>query len=254
MVKSPVIEVPVFPVANYLQLHKFHSKQSVRIISSFKTFDLFVLFPIIEFERNGKLVITNNEGTEENRQETEIVVFSCHACLLEAMIHTYSEATFRFVFSVFLSNTKSKSLLTANLWSRELLVRMDLLKVAEGFDGERRFQLIWTVQVSVVFLMTTLWSPFLSLRSFLDRSKMTADDWVIYIDVNEPRLVGLNQSLGLSSLQATFTLSHLQCLQLLWLFSNLVPTPGDMKKSEPGNKALGFTKRFESFACLFLYI
>ena len=115
MVKSPVIEVPVFPVANYLQLHKFHSKQSVRIISSFKTFDLFVLFPIIEFERNGKLVITNNEGTEENRQETEIVVFSCHACLLEAMIHTYSEATFRFVFSVFLSNTKSKSLLTANL-------------------------------------------------------------------------------------------------------------------------------------------
>ena len=106
-------------MANYLQLHKFHSKQSVRIISSFKTFDLFVLFPIIEFERNGKLVITNNEGTEENRQETEIVVFSCHACLLEAMIHMYSDATFRFVFSVCLavclSNTKSKSLLTANL-------------------------------------------------------------------------------------------------------------------------------------------
>ena len=99
----------------YLQLHKFHSKQSVRIISSFKTFDLVVLFPIIEFERNGKLVITNKEGTEENRQETEIVVFSCHACLLEAMIHTYSEATFRFVFSVCLSNTKSKSLLAANL-------------------------------------------------------------------------------------------------------------------------------------------
>ena len=74
-------------MANYLQLHKFHSKQSVRIISSFKTFDLFVLFPIIEFERNGKLVITNNEGMEEIRQETEIVVFSCHACLLEAMIH-----------------------------------------------------------------------------------------------------------------------------------------------------------------------
>lgn len=226
----------------------------MRIISSFKTFDLVVLFPIIEFERNGKLVITNNEGTEENRQETEIVVFSCHACLLEAMIHTNREATFRFVFSVCLSNTKSKSLLAANLWSRELLVRMDLLKVTEGFDGERRFQLIWTVQVSVVFLMTTLWSPFLPLRSFLDRSKMTADDWVIYIDVNEPRLIGLNQSLGLSAAQATFTLSHLQCLQLLWLFSNLVPTPGDMKKSEPGNKALGFTKRFESFACLFLYI
>ena len=102
-------------MANYLQLHKFHSKQSVRIISSFKTFDLVVLFPIIEFERNGKLVITNKEGTEENRQETEIVVFSCHACLLEAMIHTYGEATFRFVFSVCLSNTKSKSLLAANL-------------------------------------------------------------------------------------------------------------------------------------------
>ena len=204
-------------MANYLQLHKFHSKQSVRIISSFKTFDLFVLFPIIEFERNGKLVITNNEGTEENRQETEIVVFSCHACLLEAMIHTYSEATFRFVFSVCLSNTKSKSLLAANLWSWELLVRMDLLKVTEGFNSERRFQLIWTVQVSEVFLMTTSWSPFLSLRSFLDRSKMTANDWVIYIacatDVNEPRLVGLNQSLGLSPAQATFTLSHLQCLQ-----------------------------------------
>ena len=115
MVKSPVIEVPVFPVANYLQLHKFHSKQSARIISSFRTFDSFVLFPIIEFERNGKLVRTNTEETEEDGQETEIVVFSCHACLLEAMIHTYSEATFRFVFSVFLSNTKSKSLLTANL-------------------------------------------------------------------------------------------------------------------------------------------
>ena len=85
-------------MANYLQLHKFHSKQSVRIISSFKTFDLFVLFPIIEFERNGKLVITNNEGTEENRQETEIVVFSCHACLLEAMIQMYSEATFGLCF------------------------------------------------------------------------------------------------------------------------------------------------------------
>ena len=96
-------------MANYLQLHKFHSKQSVRIISSFKTFDLFVLFPIIEFERNGKLLITNTEGTEENGQETEIVVFSCHACFLEAMIHMYSEATFRFVFSVCLSNTKSES-------------------------------------------------------------------------------------------------------------------------------------------------
>lgn len=119
MVKSPVIEVPVFPVANYLQLHKFHSKQSARIISSFKTFDSFVLFPIIEFERNGKLVRTNTEETEEDGQETEIVVFSCHACLLEAMIHMYSDATFRFVFSVCLavclSNTKSKSLLTASL-------------------------------------------------------------------------------------------------------------------------------------------
>ena len=64
--------------------------------------------------------------------------------------------------------------------------------------------------------MTTLWSPFSSLRSFLDRSKMTANDLVIYIacaaDVNEPRLVGLNQSLGLSAAQATFTLSYLQCL------------------------------------------
>ena len=102
-------------MANYLQLHKFRSKQSARIISSFRTFDLFVLFPIIEFERNGKLVITITEGTEENRQETEIVMFSCHACLLEAMIHMYSESTFRFVFSVCLSNTKSKSLLAANL-------------------------------------------------------------------------------------------------------------------------------------------
>ena len=62
-------------MANYLQLHKFHSKQSVRIISSFKTFDLFVLFPIIEFERNGKLVITNTEGTEENGNSC--VILSC---------------------------------------------------------------------------------------------------------------------------------------------------------------------------------
>ena len=45
---------------------------------------------------------------------------------------------------------------------------------------------------------------------------MTANDCVIYVacaaDVNEPRLVGLNQSLGLSAAQATFILSHLQCL------------------------------------------
>ena len=196
-------------MANYLQLHKFHSKQSARIISSFRTFDSFVLFPIIEFERNGKLVRTNTEETEEHGQETEIVVFSCHACLLEAMIHMYSDATFRFVFSVCLavclSNTKSKSLLTANLWSRELLVRMDLLKVTEGFNSERRFQLIWTVQVSEVFLMTTFVVRHFRhcVQSFLDRSKMTANDWVIYIacaaDVNVPRLEGLNQSLGLSS-------------------------------------------------------
>ena len=49
-------------MANYLQWHKFHTKQSARIISSFRTFDLFVLFPTSEFERNGKLAVAGGGG------------------------------------------------------------------------------------------------------------------------------------------------------------------------------------------------